>query len=297
VKLLLLGADGQVGQALRPLLAGLGSLRACGRAEADLEEPAAIAALIAREAPDVIVNAAAYTAVDAAEDDRDRAYRVNAEAVGAIGEAARKRGALSVHYSTDFVFDGAGHGAYAETDTARPLGVYGASKLAGDEALAASGADHLILRVSWNYSAVGRNFPLTILRLAATRDGIDVVADEYGAATAASLIAEATCTALRQTLADRGKTGLYHLSAAGSASRHELARFIVAEAAAQGAVLALKPENIRPVRAAAYGLKARRPSNSRLDTGKFSRAFGVELPPWQAGVRQLITTLIGEGRL
>lgn len=297
MRVLLLGANGQVGQALHPLLAGMGDLRAFGRAEADLEDPAAIGALIAREAPGLIVNAGAYTAVDAAEDDRARAFRVNAEAVGAIGEAARRLGALVVHYSTDFVFDGDKQGAYSETDEAHPLGVYGASKLAGDHALAASGADHLILRVSWNYSPVGKNFPLTILRLAASRDGIDVVADEYGAATSAALIAGATLEAIRQTLADRSKAGLYHLTASGSASRHELAQFIVGEAAGQGVSLALKPENIRPVSAASYGLKARRPSNSRLDTGKFTRTFGVELPPWQDGIRDLITTLIGEGRL
>ncbi len=297
MRLLLLGKNGQVGRALAPLLDTLGTVAAFDRQEANLEQPRAIGDLIDSTRPDVIVNAAAYTAVDAAEDDRARAFTVNAEAVGVIGEHARALGALVVHYSTDFVFDGKSARGYREDDTAAPLSVYGASKLAGDEALVASGADHLILRVTWNYSPDGKNFPLTILRLAKTKDAIDVVSDEVGAATSAKLIAGSTVVALEKALADRSRGGVYHLTAAGSASRNELARYVVAEAIAAGANLILKPEAIRPIEARNYPLKASRPSNSRLDTAKFRETFGVRLPHWQDGVRDLIWTLRNEDRL
>jgi dTDP-4-dehydrorhamnose reductase len=298
VKLVLFGSGGQVGRALAPLLAELGTVAAFDHKTADFEQPASLAAIIEREHPDVIVNAAAYTAVDAAEDDREHANLVNAEAVGAIGETACKIGALVVHYSTDFVFDGHGDRPYRETDATNPLSAYGASKLGGDEALIASRADHLIFRVTWNYSPDGKNFPLAILRLAKTRDTLDVVSDEVGAATSADLIARATVEALRQTLADRSKAGLYHLTASGAASRDELARFVVAEARAAGAELTLTPESIRPILARDYAAtKAVRPSNSRLDTGKFRAAFGMTLPSWQDGIRELISTLREGGRL
>ena len=298
MKLVLFGSGGQVGRALAPLLLELGTVAAFDHNTADFEHPETLADIIERERPDVIVNAAAYTAVDAAEDDRERADVVNAKAVGAIGGAAHKTGALVVHYSTDFVFDGRGDRPYSETDATNPLSVYGASKLAGDEALQASGADHLIFRVTWNYSPDGKNFPLAILRLAKTRDALDVVSDEVGAATSAELIAQATVEAVRQTLADRSKAGLYHLTASGAASRDELARFIVTEARAAGAELALRPENIRPILARDYAAaKAVRPSNSRLDTSKFRSAFGMTLPSWQDGIRDLISTLREGGRL
>lgn len=297
MKILLFGRNGQVGRALSPLLPQLGDLVALGRDEADFTDPAAIAALIRREEPDIIVNAAADTAVDAAEDDPARAYRVNAETVGAIGTAARAITALVVHYSTDFVFDGTGDAPWRETDPVNPLSVYGKSKRAGEVALMESGAVHMILRTSWNYGDRGKNFPLAILNLARTRDTLTVVSDEIGAATPALLIADATIAALRQLSANRGLGGLYHLSAAGAASRHELARFIVAEARAAGAQLALTPEAIQPVLARDYGAKAPRPANSRLDTTKFATTFGVHLPAWQDGIRQLIKALGREGRL
>jgi dTDP-4-dehydrorhamnose reductase len=269
----------------------LGELVALGRDEADFDNPASIDAIIRREEPDVIVNAAAYTAVDAAEDDRERAFRVNAESVAAIGTAARRIASLVVHYSTDFVFDGLGARPYTESDPVHPLSVYGESKLAGEEALRHSGAIHLILRTSWNYADRGKNFPLAILNLAKQRETLNVVSDEIGAATPALLIADATIAALRQMLDNRGLGGTYHLSASGAASRHELAQYIVAAARAAGAPLALTPEAIAPITAAAYGLKAKRPANSRLDTAAFSRTFGAQLPAWQDGIRQLIKTL------
>ncbi|HZY69105.1 MAG TPA: dTDP-4-dehydrorhamnose reductase, partial [Devosia sp.] len=281
MKLLLLGRNGQVGRALLPLLPQLGEVVSTGREEADFENPAGLAALVEHEKPDVVVNAVAYTAVDAAEDDRERAFRVNAETVGALGRAAREVGALVVHYSTDFVFDGTGSAPHREEDATNPLSVYGESKLAGEVALRESGADHLILRISWIYSEHGKNFPLSILNLAKSRDTLNVVADETGAATSATLVAEATVAALRQATANRDLCGLYHLAPAGVASRHELAKFLVAEARAAGMALKLTSDAIKPIPAAAFPSKVRRPANSALDTSRFRRSFGVTLPPWQ----------------
>jgi dTDP-4-dehydrorhamnose reductase len=297
VKLLLLGRNGQVGRALSPLLPQLGDVVALGRDDVDFTDTAELAARIRREEPDIIVNAAAYTGVDAAEDDRDHAFRVNADAVGAIGEAARSIAAFVVHYSTDFVFDGTSTEPYRETDRPHPLGVYGESKLMGEVALQRSGAVHMIVRISWVYSDRGKNFPLSILNLAKSRERLDVVADETGAATSSLLVADATVAALRQVIANRGLGGLYHLAPGGEASRHELAQFIVGEALTAGAELALTPEAIHPIAASAWPSKVSRPANSVLDTTRFRTTFGVHLPPWQEGIRQLIKTLRAGGRL
>lgn len=297
MKLLLLGRNGQVGRALSPLLPQLGDVVALGRDDVDFTDTAELAVRIRREEPDIIVNAAAHTGVDAAEDDRDHAFRVNADAVGAIGEAARSIAAFVVHYSTDFVFDGTSAEPYRETDRPHPLGVYGESKLMGEVALQRSGAVHMIVRISWVYSDRGKNFPLSILNLAKARDRLDVVADEIGAATSSLLVADATVAALRQVIANRGLGGLYHLAPGGEASRHELAQFIVGEALAAGAELALTPEAIHPIAASAWPSKVSRPANSVLDTTRFRTTFGVHLPPWQEGIRQLIKTLRAGGRL
>ncbi len=297
MKLLLLGRNGQVGRALSPLLAQLGNVVALGRDDVDFAQPADLAERIRREEPDVIVNAAAYTGVDAAEDDREHAFRVNAEAVGAIGEAARSIAAFVLHYSTDFVFDGTKPEPYRESDGPHPLGAYGESKLAGEAALQQSGAVHAIMRISWVYSAGGKNFPLSILNLATTRDRLDVVADEIGAPTSALFVADATIAALRQIIGNRGLGGLYHLAPSGAVSRHALAQFIVAEALAAGATLRLDPDAIAPIAASAWPSKVSRPANSVLDATKFRTTFGVQLPPWQEGIRQLIRTLRTGGRL
>ena len=297
MKLLLFGRNGQVGRALSPLLPQLGTVVALGRDDVDFADPAELAARIRREEPDVVVNAAAHTGVDAAEDDRDHAFRVNAEAVAAIGEAARSIAAFVVHYSTDFVFDGTSAAPYRESDVPHPLGVYGESKLAGEIALRDSGAVHTILRVSWVYADRGRNFPLTILDLARSRDRLDVVADEIGAATSSLLVADATVAALRRIIVNRGLGGCYHLAPGGAASRYELARFVVAEALAAGAELTLTPEAIHPIAAGAWPSRVSRPANSVLDTTRFRTTFGVHLPPWQDGIRQLIKTLGAGGRL
>lgn len=297
MNLLLFGKDGQVGAALQQVLPALGEVVALGRAEADFEHPETLAAIIDSARPDVIVNAAAYTAVDAAEDDRERAWTINAAALEAIGRAARKTGTLVVHYSTDYVFDGASGGPYGEDAPTSPLGVYGASKLAGETLLTESGADHVILRTSWVYAPAGKNFPLTILRLAKQRDTLDVVADQVGAPTPAGLIAEVTAAVIAQARANRSKRGLYHLAPAGETSWHGFAQLLLTEAIAAGAHLTLTPDAIRPIPARDYPTKAQRPANSRLETAKLRSAFALALPPWQDGVRQLIATLKREGRL
>ncbi|MEO7221898.1 MAG: dTDP-4-dehydrorhamnose reductase [Devosia sp.] len=295
MKFLLLGRDGQVGRALGDLLPQYGETVALGRAEVNFEHPDQLTETIDREHPDVVVNAAAYTAVDAAEDNEDRAFGINARAVGAIGRAARKNGALVVHYSTDCVFDGAVGCYQLETQATNPVSVYGASKLEGERLLGASGADHLLLRVSWIYAERGRNFPLAVLRLAKERKELTMVADEFGAPTPASLVALASLEAIRQTVSDRSKSGLYHLAAAGSVSRHELALYIVEAALDAGASLALDMDKIRAITAEEHGARAKRPANSRLDTTKFRATFNAHLPPWQDGIRQLIKTLRARG--
>ncbi|MEO6395736.1 MAG: dTDP-4-dehydrorhamnose reductase [Devosia sp.] len=289
MKILILGKGGQVG---RSLTAQLPEAVAVGRQEADLEQPETIQSAIDRYRPEVIVNAAAYTNVDAAESDRDRAWAINATALEAVGTVAKRNGILVVHYSSDYVYPGPGREFQAETEPTGPLSVYGASKLAGDMALAQSGADHIILRTSWVYSAEGRNFPLTLLRLAGERETLNVVDDQFGAPTSAKLIAEIT----RQVIARR-ELGLYHLAASGETNWYELARFLLAQAQAAGAALALRLENIRPIPASDYPAKATRPENSRLDTSKLRQTFGLTLPSWQDGITELIATLAAKGWL
>lgn len=280
-KILLFGKIGQVGWELRRTLAPMGRVVCVDFPEVDFTNPDSIRRQIAAAEPDIIVNAAAYTAVDAAEDDRDRAWAINAGAVGVIGQAARTIGALVVHYSTDYVFDGTALDPQTEEQPTSPLGVYGASKLAGEVLLRDSGAGHLIFRTSWVYAPQGKNFPLTILRLAHERDTLNVVSDQVGAPTPAGLIARATVEALAPASADRGKLGLYHLAPTGETSWHHLAQYLVADAIAEGAQLRLTPEAIVPILARDYPTKALRPANSRLDTSKLRAAFGLTLPPWQ----------------
>jgi dTDP-4-dehydrorhamnose reductase len=217
---------------------------------------------------------------------------VNGTSVGALATAAKAIDALLVHYSTDYVFDGEARAPYAETAMLNPRSVYGASKLAGERAIEASGVRHLIIRTSWVYAPAGRNFPLTILRLARERDRISVVADQIGAPTSASLIAAVTA----ELIAAR-QSGIFHLAAGGAASWQEVAIFLVAEARAAGADLRLVPEAISAISTADYGARAPRPANSRLDTTKLRAAIGHTLPDWQAGIRDLVATLKAEGRL
>lgn len=291
MKVLLFGKDGQVGRAMSAALAGGAEVIACGRAEADFERPGGLASVIAAAAPDVIINAAAYTAVDKAESEPERARRVNAEAVAVIAAAARRAGIWLIHYSTDYVFDGTKDGAYLESDRAAPLGVYGATKHEGDLAIAASGCRHLILRVSWVYGDGTANFARTMLRLARERGELRVVGDQVGAPTSARLIAAVTADALRRLAGGKDaalEPGLYHLAPTGAVSRVDYVRFLVAEAQRLGASLGVAPEAIRAIATADYPTPAVRPLNSRLDTGKLRQALGLTLPDWRDDARRWV---------
>jgi len=294
MKILLTGKNGQLGFELQRALATLGDVHAVGQLECDLGDADALRALVRSVNPDVIVNPAAYTAVDKAESDRDRAFAVNATAPGVLGEEAARLGALVIHYSTDYVFDGAKQGAYLETDAPAPQGVYGSSKLAGERLLAAANPRHLVLRTSWVVGAHGGNFAKTMLRLAAQRDRLTVVADQVGAPTSAALLADLTAHLVRQhaqaAAAGQGTFpyGVYHVAAGGETSWYDYARFVLAEAQAAGKVLKAGPDAVAPLTTAEYPTPAKRPANSRLDTTAFRSAFGLRLPHWQDGVRHVL---------
>nr|WP_316640615.1 dTDP-4-dehydrorhamnose reductase [uncultured Roseateles sp.] len=301
-KILLLGKDGQVGYELQRSLALLGELTALGRqAEsgsiADLSQPDALLALVREVRPDVIVNAAAYTAVDKAESDEAMATQVNATTPGLLAEEAARLGAWLVHYSTDYVFDGSGEQARDEQAATAPLSVYGRSKLAGEERIRASGCQHLIFRTSWVHSGHGGNFVRSILKLAAQREQLNVVADQIGSPTSAELLADITAHALRQTLQQPLQqmqlAGLYHLSAAGHTSWQGFASFIVEQALARGQDLRLRPEAIAAIPSSGYPTPARRPLNSRLDCSKLMHNFDLKLPPWQQGALRTLQQLLG----
>jgi dTDP-4-dehydrorhamnose reductase len=275
LRILLTGADGQVGWELRRTLAPLGEVRALGRADLDLADVDRVRAVVRDGNPDAIVNAAAYTAVDKAESERAAAFAVNAVAPGVLAEEAKRNGALLVHYSTDYVFDGTKPSPYVEEDAPNPINVYGASKLAGEQAIATSGCRHLILRTSWVYGSRGRNFPLTMLRLARERPELRVVDDQVGAPTSSPAIARATAQLLRP-----GAHGLYHLSAGGKTTWCGFARAILARAGIATPVLA--------IHTADYPTPARRPLNSRLDCSRLRADFGIELPTWEAQLAEVI---------
>lgn len=287
-KILLTGRKGQVGFELQRSLAPLGEVIALDRSRCDLVDPESLRAAIRKIRPSIIVNPAAYTAVDKAEADEVTAQAVNGDAPGIIGEEAAKLGALVIHYSTDYVFDGTKTGAYVETDTTNPLSVYGRTKLAGENALIASGARHLIFRTSWVFGAHGANFLKTILRLAREREELRIVADQFGAPTGAAFIADVTAQVLGQFLRSSGRVdfpmGVFHLAAAGKTSWHGYACHTVAIAHKLGMFLAAMPDRILPIPASAYPLPAARPANSLLSTEKLQKAFGVIPPPWQSGV-------------
>ncbi|MGK3965551.1 dTDP-4-dehydrorhamnose reductase [Sorangium sp. So ce118] len=303
MKILLLGASGQVGFDLQRTLAPLGELvcatrsgsrsgRGCVRA--DLAEPAALPVLLDSLRPNLIVNAAAYTAVDRAEDEPDLAMRVNTESVAAIARWAHKNNGCLVHYSTDYVFDGAGSRPYGEDDPTAPLGSYGRSKLAGEQAITASGCDHLILRTSWVFAARGQNFLLTMLRLARERDSLRIVADQRGAPTTSRLLASATAIVASRWLAQdaerrHASSGIYHMSAAGVCSWFDFASEIFTSAARTG-LLARVPK-LESIATAQYPTKAKRPAWSVLETTRIQRAFGISLPGWQQGLEDVIDEL------
>ncbi len=298
MKILLLGANGQVGFELQRALAPLGELLPATRSGklpggadgrvADLGEAASLAHVLESSPCDVIVNAASYTAVHRAGGEPQLAQRINGAALGEIGAWAARRGALVVHYSTDYVFDGQGTRPYREDDTTGPLGVYGCSKLAGEQALRASGCDHLILRTAWVYGVRGQNFLRTMLRLARERERLTVVDDQRGAPTSSRLIAASTAALLMRWRAsadapERARyNGIYHLAAAGETTWCGFARAIV-ERAARAGLLERVPE-VAAIRTADFPTKARRPAYSVLDTSKLRERFDLRLPDWQAGL-------------
>lgn len=293
MRILLLGANGQVGHELRRSLAPMGQLIATTRSgrlddgnsceSADLAALDSLPGLIERIAPDIVVNAAAYTAVDRAEDEPDMAFRINADAPGIIARACAARDAQLVHYSTDYVFDGQATRPYREDDPTAPLGVYGASKLAGEQAIRASGTRHLIFRTAWVYAAHGRNFLRTMLRLAAERDELRVVADQFGSPTPASLIADVTAQVLAQGLQP---SGLWHLTTTGATSWHGFAEAIVEGAVARG-LIARAPQ-VTAIATSEFPSRARRPVYSVLDTGQLATAFGIQLPGWGVALDQVL---------
>ncbi|WP_375594475.1 dTDP-4-dehydrorhamnose reductase [Algihabitans albus] len=295
MRILLFGPTGQVGWELQRALAPLGQLVACGRDSVDLADRTSLAAAIARHQPDVLVNAAAYTQVDRAESDPASAERINAAAVGEMADAMAARGGWFLHYSTDYVFDGTKAGVYREDDPAAPLGVYGASKRAGEVAAAAAGGRHLVLRTSWVYAARGQNFVRTMLRLAKERQSLRVVADQTGSPTSAELIADVTAHALKRVLDDGTESdrmsGLYHLTADGHTTWHGLASRVIGQADNAGAQLSCRAENVEPIGTSDYPTPAQRPANSRLDTTRLRETFGITLPDWRYHVDRTVAEL------
>ena len=294
-KILLLGPNGQVGWELRRALAPLGRVIALGREHdglcGDLTHLGELAGSVRMLGPDIIVNAAAHTAVDKAESEPALAELLNARAPATLAQLAAELGATLVHYSTDYVFDGSGEQSRDETSPTGPLSVYGRTKLAGEEAIQASGCRHLIFRTSWVYAARGGNFAKTMLRLAGEREQLRVIADQIGAPTGAELIADVTAHALR-ALAQRPElAGLYHLAADGQTSWHGYAEHVIAWARRHGQDL--KVQTVEAIPTSAYPTPAQRPLNSRLDTTRLREAFGLQLPPWQSGVERMLTEFLG----
>jgi len=259
-----------------------------------LGEPEVLRSIVRRYRPNVVINAAAHTAVDRAETEPDIAHTINAVAPGVLAQEARSIGACFVHYSTDYVFDGRQSAPYRETDLTNPLSVYGRSKLAGEVAVSRAGGRHLLFRTSWVVSSHGRNFVKTILGLATTRRDLRVVADQHGAPTTARLVAQVTAHALRSMMDATeidDRWGVYHLTAAGETTWYELARHVIRRARELGVPLKASPDSVTPVTSAEYPTPAKRPANSRLDTAKLRRVFAVPLPDWKLGVDEVLEQL------
>ena len=295
MKILLFGKGGQVGWELQRSLAPLGEVVALGTGSTnmcgnflDLE---GLAATVRAVQADVIVNAAAYTAVDKAESDQGACHAINAAAPGVLAREAARTNALLVHYSTDYVFDGSGIQPWCESDAVHPLSVYGKTKLAGEREIQASGCRHLIFRTSWVYAARGGNFAKTMLRLAAERDALAVVNDQLGAPTGADLIADVTSHAIRAAQTQPALGGLYHLVASGSTSWHGYADFVISFARRNGVAIKVAQDAISAVASDAFPTPAPRPKNSRLSIDKLQAAFGLTMPQWEDGVTRMLTEL------
>ena len=297
MKILLLGKNGQVGWELQRALAPLGELSACDFDTpapwcADFSQPESLAALVQAAQPDVIVNAAAHTAVDKAESEPELARALNATGPAVLAREAAARGALLVHYSTDYVFDGSGSAPRDETAPTAPLSVYGRTKREAEEAIAASGCRHLILRTSWVYAARGGNFARTMLKLSAERDALNVIDDQIGAPTGADLLADVTAHGIRAVAGNPALSGLYHCVAGGETSWHGYAQFVIEWARAHGQPIRVAPDAVRPIPTSQYPTPATRPLNSRLSTQRLQQAFGLRLPHWQAGVERMLREVL-----
>lgn len=299
MKILLFGKNGQVGWELQRALAPLGKIIALGSDAAnycgDFLNPAGIAETVQRIKPDVIVNAAAYTAVDKAEREPELAQQINADTVLVLAQEAKKLGAWLVHYSTDYVFNGQGNTPWLEDCATEPLNVYGASKHVGEQLIIQHCPQHLIFRTSWVYAARGNNFAKTMLRLAKERPELGVINDQVGAPTSAELIADCTAHAIRAAVkvqSDKAFAGVYHLTASGKTSWHDYAVYVFGFAEKQGVKLRLKA--LSSITTADYASPAQRPLNSQLNTQKFTRVFGLTLPPWQQGVTRMLTEIMDQ---
>ena len=296
MKILLFGMNGQVGWELQRSLAPLGELVALCRDSqnycGDLTDPEGIASTVRSVAPDIIVNAAAYTAVDKAESEPDMARAINAHAPAVMAREAKQANAWLVHYSTDYVFDGSGDRPWLEKDAAGPLGVYGSTKLEGEQLIQQSKCHHLIFRTSWVYGARGGNFAKTMLRLAGERDSLSVINDQFGAPTGADMLADVTAHTIRSAKGRTELSGLYHLVAGGVTSWHGYASFVIDFARQAGISLKVATEAIKPVPTTAYPTPAKRPLNSRLDTRKLEISFDLNLPEWQTGVARMLSEIL-----
>ncbi len=296
MKILLFGKNGQVGWELQRSLAPLGELVAldadsremCG----DFTDPDGLIRTVRAVAPDVIVNAAAHTAVDRAESEPELARTINALAPAVLAQEAGRGNAWLVHYSTDYVFDGSGERPWLETDATAPPNVYGATKLEGEQLIQRSGCRHLIFRTSWVYGARGGNFAKTMLRLAQERDRLTVIDDQTGAPTGADLLADVTAHAIRAVRPRPELSGLYHLVAAGETSWHGYASFVLDHAQRAGIPLKVAPAAILPVPSSTFPTPAKRPLNSRMDTTKLRHSFDLSLPMWQTGVTRMLTEIM-----
>ena len=278
MNILLLGKTGQAGFELHRTLAPLGPITAPSRAELDLTKEQAVADYLEAHNPDLIVNAAAWTAVDAAEQQQTEARRLNAGLPEQLAKYSAEQGAFLVHYSSDYVYPGNGTEPWKETSATGPLSVYGQTKLEGDQAIAQSGCEHLIFRTSWVYSARGNNFMKTMLRLAQSKPALNIVADQIGAPTPARLIAQITAMAIQSNIPN----GLYHLAPRGETSWHGFAQEIFRQATEQGEQLAMGPDNAHPIPTSDYPTPAKRPLNSRMDLSKLEAALNIQLPDWQS---------------
>lgn len=296
MKILLLGKNGQVGWELQRSLAPLGELIAldarsqnhCG----DLTDLTGLAKTVREVAPDVIVNAAAYTAVDKAESEPELAQAVNAKALAVLAQAAKASGAWLVHYSTDYVFDGSGDAPWQESDVALPLSAYGASKLAGEQAIVEADCKHLIFRTSWVYASRGRNFAKTMLQLAQQHAQLKVINDQVGAPTGADLLADVTAHALRAAVQNPQLSGLYHLAAGGETTWHAYATYVIERARQAGMAIRVSQSAIQAVPSSTFSTPAQRPLNSRLSTNKICATFNLSIPAWQDGVGRMLSELL-----